>query len=412
MSITKEGLFKYQALNERQRKNLIILEAIRKKGPISKASLSKQLGYNVVTLSNYIEEYLKKRLVCEKGLDVSSGGRRPALLELNKEEAFLIGIDFSKEALKGLVTDFMLNVICETEVPKPAIEQEEVEKQIIVLIKELIKDSGADASKIKFIAVGTYGVIDEKNSAIKGLDEEKGRSRATIYFTRLKQAIEEKFNVRTFFGTSASFAAFGERAKNPNAETDNMLYVFQDVGNGVVIKGEIYCGTDLGSVDLEGVTGSLNEEEKLRLREKSLYLKPWNSQMSLKNETQKVIERGVGTKIVELLKGDLGSLNDEVVIKAAAQKDEIATELIEGIGINLGVRIAYLINLFSPQVVIIGGGIEKAGEILFEQVEKTIEKLSLEKPKRAVKILPSILGERAVGLGAAAVALRENFLEA
>ena len=412
MSITKEGLFKYQALSERERKNLVILDAIYKKGPVSKASLSKYLGYNLVTLSNHIEEYIQKNLVCESGIDVSSGGRRPALLELNKKEVFLIGIDFNKETIGGVLTDFTLNVICEIKRPRPQIQQEETEKELILLIKDLIKDSGVNASKIKFIAIGIYGSIVESNGTIKGLDEEKGRSRATIYFTQLKQAIEKNFNIKTFFGQDASFAAFGERARNPNAETDTMLYIFKDIGKGVVIKGEIYCSTDLGGSDLEGVTGSLNEEEKSKLREEAAYLRPWDSQMSLKSETMKVIESGVGTKIVEFLKGDIGSLNDDVIIKAAAEKDDIAIELLEGIGINLGVRIAYLINLFSPQVVIIGGGIEKAGELIFEHVEKTIEKLSLEKTRQSVRVLPSILGEKAVSLGAASVAAREVFLEA
>ena len=412
MSITKEGLFKYQPLNERERKNLMILDAIGKRGPISKASLSKYLGYNIVTLSNHIEEYMKKRIVREDGLNESNGGRRATLIELDKNEVFLIGIDFNKENLIGVLTDFGLNVIREVKRPRPRIEQEETEKELILLINELIKDSGLEASKIKFIAIGVYGNIIESNGAIKGLDEEKGRSRATIYFTQLKQAVEKNFKIRTFFGQDASFAAFGERAKNLDAETGNMLYIFKDIGKGVVIKGEIYCSTDIGGVDLEGVTGSLNEEQKLKLTQEGAYLRPWDSKMSLKNEAMKVIESGVGTKIVEFLKGDMGSLTDEVIVKAAIQKDDIAIELIEGIGINLGVRIAYLINLFSPQVVIIGGGIEKAGDLVFEQIEKTVEKLSLEKTKHTVKILPSILGEKAVSLGAASVAVREVFLEA
>lgn len=412
MSITKDGLFKYQNLSERQRKNLMILDTVRKRGPISKADLSKQLGYNIVTLSNYIEEYLKKNIVYQAGMDASSGGRKPVLIELSKKEAYLIGIDFGKEALRGVLTDLTLDVAAEAKMPRPAVEQEEAAKALISLIRELIKKSGVDAAKVRFAAVGVYGAIEDKNSAIKGLDDEKGHLRATIYYNELKKSIEKELQMNAFFGTDAAFAAFGERAHNPSAEAENMLYIFQDIGKGVVIKGEIYCGTNLGSVDIEGLTGGLTEEEKSRISESSLYLRPWDSQMSLKKEALKVIERGVGTRIVEILKGDLEALSDEAIMKAADEKDDIALELIEGVGINLGVRISYLINLFSPQVVIIGGGIEKAGDLLFEQIKKTIEKLSLEKAKQATKIMPAMLGERAVSLGAASVALREVFLEA
>lgn len=409
--ITKEGLFKYQVLNEHHRKNIMILDAIRKKGPIAKSALSKQLGYNIVTLSNYTDEARKKDLIREQGLDVSSGGRKPVLLELNASAGYIIGIDFNKTAIKGVLTDLTLEVISEANMQRPTIEQEDVKKALISLINDLMKNAKIDASKVKFIGIGTYGVIGEKNGTIKNLDEEKGRSRATIYFTDLKRDLEKEFKITTFFGSDASLGAFAERAKNPSTDTDNMLYIYQDIGKGVIIKGEIYCSTDLGSVDMEGVTGALSEEEKLKLKEEASYLRPWASQMSLKGEALKVIESGIGTKIVEILKGDLDKMNDEIIMKAAYDKDDIAIELIEGIGINLGVRIAYLINLFSPRIVIIGGGIEKAGEILFKQIEKTIEKLSLEKPRQTAKVMASTLGERAVSLGAASVGLREIFLE-
>lgn len=412
MAITKDGLFKYQALNERQRKNLMILEMIRKKGPVSKSEMSKQLGYNIVTLSNYVEEYINKGIVRHDGLESSSGGRKPQLVELSQKEMFILGVDFSRESVRGVLADIQMNIVARAQFQRPAIEQEQVSAALISVIGDVIKKSGVEASKIKFIAIGVYGVIESKNGAIKGLDEEEGRLRATVYFTELKKAIEKQFNINTFFGTDVTFAAFGERAKNPSAEVDNMLYIFQDIGKGAIIKGELYCGTDIGSSDMEGVTGALSDEERYKISEHSVYLRPWDSKMSLKKEAFKIIESGVGTKIVEMLKGSIGDLKDEVIVKAAEADDEIALELIEGIGINLGVRISYLINLFSPQVVLIGGGIEKAKDLLFKHIRNTIEKLSLEKPAGAVKVLPAVLGDEAVTLGAVSVGIREVFLEA
>lgn len=412
MGITKDGLFKYQELSDRQRKNIIILETIRKRSPISKADLGKMLGYNIVTLSNYIKEYIDRGVIDERGTDVSTGGRKPMLIELNKNNVFLVGVDFGRDTISGVVTNGMLEVVKEVKRPRPRIEQEDVQAGLIDLLDELIKSSKVEPSKIRFIGIGTYGSIGESSVALKGLDEEKGRSRATIYFSDLKSAIEKKFNIITFFGQDAAFAAFGERAKNPDADCESLLYMFQDIGKGVVIKGEIYCSTDLGSIDLEGIVGNLSNEEKTKLKEESSYLRPWNTKMSLRSEAIKIIESGVGTRIVELLSGNLESLNNDVIIKAASENDEIAIDLIEGIGINLGVRISYLINLFSPKVVIVGGGIEKAGDFLFKQIEKTVEKLSLKNARSNIRIVPSILGCRAVSLGAAAVGLREMFLEA
>ncbi|MFH1847606.1 MAG: ROK family protein [Candidatus Omnitrophota bacterium] len=411
MSISKDGLFKFQVLNEKQRKNLIILNAIKKGGQVSKSDLAKQTGYNIVTLSNYIEEYKSKGLVYETGLDSPSGGRPPVLLALKKQESYLVGVDFGLDAINAIITDLQLNIVAELTAPRPEIEQENVASSLISVIGDLIKKSRIENEKIRHISIGFYGAIEEKNGAVKWLDEEKGRSRATIYYTTLKKAIENEFNIGTFFGSDVTFAAFGERTQNPAADIENLLYVFKDIGRGVVIKGEIYCGTNTAQ-DLDGLTGGLRPEEKAKLSKDVNYLRPWKRGMSLLEEARKVLESGVGTTIVEILKGDMGQLTEATIIKAAGQKDEVAVELIETIGINLGVKVSYLINLFSPQAVFIGGGIEKAGSLLFDTIRKTIDKLTLEDSLKNVKLYPSILGDRAVAVGAAAAGLREVFLEA
>jgi len=100
-----------------------------------------------------------------------------------------------------------------------------------------------------------------------------------------------------------------------------------------------------------------------------------------------------------------------VIVDAALQNDDIALEIIKGAGMNLGVRIAYLVNLFNPETVVIGGGIEKAGELILEPIRKVVRKLSFAKPAGLVRIIPSNLGKDAVALGAAALVRREIFLK-
>ena len=83
MEKTREGLFKYSTLTDRERKNLAILDIIRRSGPISRTDISKMSEINIVTISNYVGNYIKHGYVVERGLDVSTGGRKPTLLELN-----------------------------------------------------------------------------------------------------------------------------------------------------------------------------------------------------------------------------------------------------------------------------------------------------------------------------------------
>ena len=79
---------------------------------------------------------------------------------------------------------------------------------------------------------------------------------------------------------------------------------------------------------------------------------------------------------------------------------------------NLGIRIAYLVNLFNPEVVVIGGGVEKAREIILDPIRKTVKKLAFSEQANIVKIIPGAMGENSVSLGAASLAIREVFLKA
>ena len=74
-------LYKDVVLTDRERKNIVLLDVIRRNGPIAKTDIARITKHNIVTVSNYVEHYIKQKLVAEKGLDVSSGGRRPELLE-------------------------------------------------------------------------------------------------------------------------------------------------------------------------------------------------------------------------------------------------------------------------------------------------------------------------------------------
>ncbi|MEE9500128.1 MAG: winged helix-turn-helix domain-containing protein, partial [Candidatus Omnitrophota bacterium] len=89
MAIKKEYTFTYKDISDRKRKNLAILDCIRRKGEISRTEISKETGINIVSVSNYVMNYIKKGLVIEWGLDMSTGGRRPELVKLNLESAYV-----------------------------------------------------------------------------------------------------------------------------------------------------------------------------------------------------------------------------------------------------------------------------------------------------------------------------------
>ena len=79
---------------------------------------------------------------------------------------------------------------------------------------------------------------------------------------------------------------------------------------------------------------------------------------------------------------------------------------------NLGVRIAYLVNQLGPQIVIVGGGIEKAENLFMAPLESSMRKFLLKEMADKIRFVPAVLGDDACVKGAASLALREIFIEA
>ena len=69
-------------------------------------------------------------------------------------------------------------------------------------------------------------------------------------------------------------------------------------------------------------------------------------------------------------------------------------------------------NLFNPEIIVIGGGIEKAGDLILEPIKTTVKKLAFKEQADIVRIITSAMGEDAVSMGAASLAIREIFLKA
>ena len=101
---SKRRLFDQIELNDHEKKNLQILDTIRKKGPIARAEISRLIGLNIVTVTSYVDQYIKKGVIKEVGIDVSSGGRKPTLVDLNPSAVYMIGV--------GLNIVDMIAVLC------------------------------------------------------------------------------------------------------------------------------------------------------------------------------------------------------------------------------------------------------------------------------------------------------------
>ncbi|MFH1190301.1 MAG: ROK family protein [Candidatus Omnitrophota bacterium] len=409
MALKSEGMFTYHILQDRERKNLAILELIRKRSPISKAEISRTLGYNIVTITNYLDYYINKKMVLEVGLDISSGGRRPELLELNAKTGYVVGVDISPETISAIVSDLNIKMVSEAGSPRPSVNMEELVPSVISAIDGAIAKSGVAREAIKAVGIGISGIVDYYSGTIRDTDPARGRTKTN--FLKFTKTIEDKFSVPVFIGNDASCAVFGEKALNSVADVDNLLYVYSDVGCGIIIHGDVYIGSSGCAGEPQIMLKSSQAGEKADHKRHTL-MKPWGIDLGVVFEARRAVSKKLPTDILALAGGDANAITKEHVIEAAKRSDKVALEIIRSAAADLGVRIAYFVNFMNPAVVIVGGGVEKAGDIFLDSLKESVRKFAFEEPMNIVKIIPSLLGENAIVMGAAALAAREVFIQA
>jgi len=408
-SSIKDALAFDKILSDKQRKNLSILELVIKRGPISRTDISRLTGLNIVTVSNYINEFIEKELVIEKGFDVSTGGRRPTLVELNPKFGYIIGVGLTALNIVGILVDSKMQVICEVKKERPVENSEAVIDKLVETVEEVLSKSKVDASKIKGLGIGIPGVIDEEGQTIRWLGA-MGLSVVSISGVSLKDIFEKEFDIPTLVEHDAACGVFGERWFGFEADIKDMIYMYTGVGCGLIINGQIYRGST-GSAGELGIFNPAEANEEERRRE-SANLGTWELDLGVIYQAKKALKEGAKSRIFELAGNDPDKINLSSVIEASRAGDKLANELLETAGRQLGRKISFLVNLLNPEVVVIGGGIEQAGAVFMDSVKRTIHYWSREENIRNLRIVPSRLGGNAVAMGAVCLVLQRILMNA
>ncbi|NQU19364.1 ROK family transcriptional regulator [bacterium] len=401
--------FKLEVLSDRSKKNLSILDTIRRSGPISKTEISSFIGVNVVTVSNYVEEFLHQKLIFEKELDVSRGGRRPVLLDLNNDSGCAIGIGFNLSSIIAVLVDMRGRLIFRIKRDKPQNKADAIVDSILKLIKDLLAQATEHKDKIKGIGVAIAGIVDSNRETVRWPEKvDKTENTYSLIPLSLKDIIEKEFNYPVCVDNDATMACFGEQWLSRDLEVKDLLYMFSGVGCGIMINGQIYRGAS----GCAGEMSICNPKEQRGFSCEAgqpCFLKRWEIDMGMLDAAREKMPSNKSSKIWELCSGSLDNLNLRNIFEAVRLDDPLALEIIKNAARRLGIKVAFLINFFNPQVVIIGGGLEEAGIPFIEEIKRTVCEWSFNEASSAVKIIPSRLGENAVALGAANFVVREVF---
>jgi N-acetylglucosamine repressor len=404
--------FQKEQLTEKEKRNIDILEILRKRGPISRPDISKEMGVNVVTISNYVDEFIKRRLVYEKELDVSEGGRRPVLLDLNAQAGFVIGVGLNLMNMVGLLIDLKGNIVTKTQIARPRASVKEISECLLEIVREIFRRSKEYASNIRGIGVGIAGLINKENGSIHWPQKMDHYYTYASVDLPLRDLMEKEFNLPALIENDATAACFGEHWLDSMQGFKNCLYMFSGVGCGIMINGEVYRG----SQGYAGEVSIYNYKEQDQFNcalGNTCFLKRWEMDLGIVGDVKSMLahNENKAAKFFHLTSSNIDNVDLKSVFIAARVKDEVAKLALERAAKRLGIKIAYLVNLFNPEIVVIGGGLEEAGEDFLNKVSSTIRDWAFREATDNLKIVYSQLRENAVALGAASLVMQKIFAQ-
>lgn len=402
--------FQKEDLTEKERRNIGILDVLRRQGPISRPDISKELGVNVVTISNYIDDFIKNNLVYEKELDVSEGGRRPTLLDLNQRAGYIIGVGLNLMNMVGILVDLKGNIVTKTQVSRPKPSVKDVTECVLDIVREILRRSKEYTNNTRGIGVGIAGLVNKKDGSIHWPQKMDHYYTYASVDVPLKNIIEKEFNLPTLIENDATAACFGEHWFDLKREYKNVIYMFSGVGCGIMINGEIYTG----SQGFAGETSIYNFKEQDLFNCKSgnpCFLKRWEIDLGICDEI-KVMLAGDAQSAQEFFKLTASNINNvdlKSVFIANRAGNVLARVCLDNAAKRLGIKIASLVNLLNPQVVIIGGGFEEAGDQFLNKVNMTVKEWAFRETTEDLEITYSNLRENAVALGAGSLVMQKVF---
>lgn len=404
MVISKRRLLDQVELNDHEKKNLSILDTIRKKGPIARAEISRLIGLNIVTVTSYVDQYIKKNVIQEVGIDVSSGGRKPTLVDLNPNAVYMIGVGLNIVDMIAILCNLKGEILYSVKKERPLMAGEALVSAMLELVEDLIKKSKVDTGKVHGIGIGIPGIFNRDTSSVRwpiGLLKDDLEITVSIH-----GIFEEKFGIPTIVDNDANAAVFGEDWHGKGLGVQHAIYLYSANGCGIMINGQIYRGTT-------GCAGEwlfLEEDDVAKILIDNYKIGSWGLDLGITETAKEGYKNNTTSKIYSLVGGDIKKISILTVVKAAEQGDAFASKILREAGIRLGRKAAFLVNLFNPEIIIVGGGLEAAGAIFMDGVREAVKKSAIPEATDKLRIIPSSLGENGVPLGAAAFVAQNYFI--
>jgi predicted NBD/HSP70 family sugar kinase len=361
----------------------LLVSLLRERGPMTQAELARASELSPATVSSIVRD-LREEGLLEDG---HAAGRGTALA-MSRSAGVAVGIDFGHSHVRVAVADLAHTILAEDE--RGLDVDHRAEEGIALagsMVRGLLDQVGMDADRVAGIGMGLPGPLTQDGGEV-------GDSAILPGWigSRPAQLIEAELQMPVRVENDANLGALAEIVWGAGRDHTDVVYlkVATGVGAGLVLNGRLYHGS----------AGTAGEIGHLTIDERGPVCRCGN---------RGCLETFAGADAVleALRQREDEELTIRDVIERAGSDDLGCQRALADAGRTLGVAVAGVCNLLAPELVIVGGELARAGDVLLEPIREVVRRSAIA-ATREVPVVPGVLGERAEVLGAVALVLRES----
>ncbi|MDD4516108.1 ROK family transcriptional regulator [Massilibacteroides sp.] len=372
-----------------------------KNGSSTLTELSKELDLSVPTVTKLIMEMHDEGYIDDYGKLETAGGRYPNLYGLNPKSGYFIGVDIKQFAIniglinfKGEMVDLKMGIPYQLENTQKALDD------LCSIITKFIDRQRVDKHKILNIDVNISGRVNP----------ESGYSYSIFYFNEipLSDILNERLGYKVTIDNDTRAMTYGEYLAGCVNNEKNVIFINISWGLaiGIIINGKIYTGKS-GFAGEFGHVKTYDNEILCHCGKKGC-LETEASGSAMHRRLYEQVSKGASSSLSAQITNEEPITLDDI-IEAVNKEDILCIDLVEEIGQKLGSQIAGLINIFNPEMVIIGGTVSATEDYIMQPIKTAVKKYSLNLVNKDSTIVLSKLKDKAGVIGACMLARSKLF---
>lgn len=379
--------------------------------PLSRIQLAHKTKLSSTTITNLIARLIEQGIVTEDenahGDEKRPVGRPRTGLSLVPDARYVIGVHIGvglyRVALMNLLAEVVCSKIVDFNITTPAVD---VLKSISMDIYELLTGCGVNRQLILGVGVGASGLVDYRkgiNILAPNLD---------WHNIPIRDFLENQLELPVIVENNVRAMALGEAYFGCGREAQSLAFVYgrKGVGAGFVINRQLFRGSSTGAGEIGHMILMPENGELCRCGNRGC-LETLVSEAVVIRRAHAIAEAEPHGILAQLLAQSTDPSPIECIIQAARQGDSAVLQLIEESGHYLGIALANLVNIFNPELIILGGLFAQGEDLFLPVVRKSLHHLAFAGMGEKVKLVTTCFGWRAGVTGAAALALLAFFYQ-